>query len=436
MSNHLAIATVTATLQRLLQSAIQRDVDGARVTTLKPNSIGSSTPESGINLFLYQVAPNSALRNGDTAAFRSKKGPVRRQSSLDLYYMLSAYGNDTELEPQRLLGSIVRTLSDKTVLTADMIQGAISDAAFLTDSDLTTQPQQITINPVEMDTDELSKVWSTFFQAPYSLSLVYKVMAVVIDGEASTQRALPVREASFGGIMPFPHQPMIEKVLAQTGAQSPIDADSSIRILGKQLRGQRTLVKVGTAEIVPQSVSYTEIVLSLKEVPHKALRAGIQTTQVLHYSSDRAPTAQTAIAQTATAQTASRQKQVVPVISNALPFVLRPTLTSVQVADVEGIDDDPRTGTLQVSTQLSVGSEQRVVIALNEWSVETPTTYLFEAPPRQADANSLVIPFDGVKPGDYLIRLQIDGADSLLGVDTDPNSKTFNWFNSPRVIIE
>ncbi|MEM9161989.1 MAG: DUF4255 domain-containing protein [Cyanobacteria bacterium P01_F01_bin.4] len=431
MSNHLAIATVTATLQRLLQSAIQRDVDGARVTTLKPNSIGSSTPESGINLFLYQVAPNSALRNGDTAAFRSKKGPVRRQSSLDLYYMLSAYGNDTELEPQRLLGSIVRTLSDKTVLTPDMINGAIADAAFLTNSDLTAQTQQITINPVEMDTDELSKVWSTFFQAPYSLSLVYKVMAVVIDGEASTQRALPVREASFGGIMPFPHQPMIEKVLAQTGAQSPIDADSSIRILGKQLQGQHTLVKVGTTEIVPQSVSYTEIVLSLKDVPHTALRAGIQTTQVLHYSSDQAPSAQTA-----TAQTASRQRQVVPVISNALPFVLRPTLTSVQVTDVDGIDDDPRTGTLQVSTQLPVGAEQRVVIALNEWSVETPTTYLFEAPPRQADTHSLVIPFDGVKPGDYLIRLQIDGADSLLGVDTDPNSKTFNWFNSPRVIIE
>ncbi|MEO1403195.1 MAG: DUF4255 domain-containing protein [Cyanobacteria bacterium J06635_1] len=431
MSNHLAIATVTATLQRLLQSAIQRDVDGARVTTLKPNNIGSSTPESGINVFLYQVTPNSALRNGDTAAFRSKKGPVRRQSSLDLYYMLSAYGNETELEPQRLLGSIVRTLSDKTVLTPDMINGAIADAAFLTDSDLTAQPQQITINPVEMDTDELSKVWSTFFQAPYSLSLVYKVMAVVIDGEASAQRALPVREARFGGIMPFPHQPMIEKVLAQTGAQTPIDADTSIRILGRQLQGPRTCVKVGATEIVPKSVSYTEIVLSLQDAPRESLRAGIQTTQVLHYSSDPPPSAQKQ-----STQKQSGQKAIVPVTSNAQPFVLRPTLTAVQVADVEGIDDDPRTGTLTISTQLPVGAAQRAVIALNEWSVETPTTYLFEAPPRQADTHSLVIPFDGVKPGDYLIRLQIDGADSLLRVDTDPNSKTFNWFNSPRVTIE
>ena len=166
MSNHLAIATVTATLQRLLQGAIQRDVDGARVTTLKPNNIGSSTPESGINMFLYQVAHNSALRNSDTAAFRSKKGPIRRHSSLDLYYMLSAYGNDTELEPQRLLGSIVRVLSDKTVLTPEMIDTAIEDATFLAESDLTHHPQQITINPVLMDMDELSKIWSPFSKPP------------------------------------------------------------------------------------------------------------------------------------------------------------------------------------------------------------------------------------------------------------------------------
>ena len=41
MSNHLAIATVTATLQRLLQSAIQGDVEGARVTTVRPDAIGT-----------------------------------------------------------------------------------------------------------------------------------------------------------------------------------------------------------------------------------------------------------------------------------------------------------------------------------------------------------------------------------------------------------
>ncbi|MEM6253168.1 MAG: DUF4255 domain-containing protein [Cyanobacteria bacterium P01_D01_bin.156] len=412
MSNHLAIATVTATLQRLLQGAIQQDVDGARVTTLKPNSIGSSTPESGINMFLYQVSYNEALRNHDTAAFRAKKGPIRRHSSLDLYYMLSAYGNETELEPQRLLGSVVRTLSDKTVLTSDMIDTAIEDATFLADSDLTHHAQQITINPVSMDMDELSKIWSTFFQTPYSLSMAYKVMAVVIDGEMSAQKALPVREPR-SRIVPFAHQPRIDKVLAQTGPRSPIEANTTLRVVGQQLKGNHTKIKVGIAEITPQSINDTEIVVSLSGAT--TLQAGIQPLQVLHY-----PNPQTSI----------------PVASNAYPFMLCPTLTAVHVSDVEGIDDDPRTGNLHVSTHLPVGSGQRVVVALNEWSVDSPAVYLFEARPDQNSRTELTIPFNNVKPSEYLIRLQVDGADSQLGVDTEPSSPTYNWFNSPRVVIQ
>jgi hypothetical protein len=431
MSNHLAIATVTATLQRLIQSVIQHDVDGARVTTLKPNSIGSSTPESGINIFLYQVAYNTALRNNDTASFRSKKGPIRRQSSLDLFYMLSAYGNDTELEPQRLLGSVIRALSDKTILTTEMIEGAIADTSYLAESDLASQIQQVTLNPVAMDVDELSKVWSTFFQAPYSLSLVYKVMAVVIDGEVSAQRALPVRETRFGRIMPFPVQPVIERVLAEAGARSPIDETTMLRIVGSHLQANsqthRTLVKVGDAEVVPIAVTATELAFSLKDISPADLRAGIQTVQVLHYSSEYSSEQN---------RNADEKKTTIPVTSNAIPFVLRPTITSVSVGELEGIDDDPRSGTLQVSTQLPVGPTQQVMLVLNEYSIDSPVNYLFEALPREADSHSFVIPLHNVKPGDYLVCLRVDRADSLLGVDTNPDSQTFNWFDSPRVIIQ
>ena len=38
MSNYLAIATVTATLQRTLQQTVQLDVEGARVTTTRPEN--------------------------------------------------------------------------------------------------------------------------------------------------------------------------------------------------------------------------------------------------------------------------------------------------------------------------------------------------------------------------------------------------------------
>ncbi|CAD5954228.1 hypothetical protein [Planktothrix agardhii] len=40
MSNYLGIATVTATLQRMLQQSVQTDVEGARVTTSRPENTG------------------------------------------------------------------------------------------------------------------------------------------------------------------------------------------------------------------------------------------------------------------------------------------------------------------------------------------------------------------------------------------------------------
>ena len=131
---------------------------------------------------------------------------------------------------------------------------------------------------------------------------------------------------------------------------------------------------------------------------------------------------------------AIRRDRIIAVGSNAHVQALIDART--QVIELEGIDDDPRTGNLQVSTQLPLEPGQHIVITLNEWSVDAPATYLFEAPPRGDTTNSLTIPINNVKPGDYLIRLQVDGADSLLGVDTDPNSNTFNWFNSPRVVIK
>jgi hypothetical protein len=47
MSNHLAIATVTATLQRSLQAVVQADVDGARVTTVRPDGGAAAPPKPG-----------------------------------------------------------------------------------------------------------------------------------------------------------------------------------------------------------------------------------------------------------------------------------------------------------------------------------------------------------------------------------------------------
>jgi hypothetical protein len=147
MANYLAVATVTATLQRTLQAAVQSDIEGTRVTTVRPSDIGNGTPESGVNLFLYQVISNPALNNMDAAPLRSRGQPTKRQAALDLYYMFSFYGNEADLEPQRLLGSVMRTLHDKRVIDQETIQAACRDLTlpFLQESNLASRCSKLAL---------------------------------------------------------------------------------------------------------------------------------------------------------------------------------------------------------------------------------------------------------------------------------------------------
>jgi hypothetical protein len=74
-----------------------------------------------------------------------------------------------------------------------------------------------------------------------------------------------------------------------------------------------------------------------------------------------------------------------------------------------------------------VGRSQRVVLLLNE--ANPPATrparsYSFSAPrdngivaPNQPDTGTIVFPISFVAPGSYLLRVQVDGAESAMGVD-------------------
>lgn len=198
MSNFLAIATVTAALQRLLQSALIADVAGADVTTVRPDGTGDNTlPDPGINIYLYQVTPNGAWRNADLPT-RAPDGRLiqRPRMALDLHYLLTFYGTEGELEPQRCLGSAVRALHATPVLTRDMIRDTIVDplySSILTNSNLGDEIETVKFNPLSLSLEELSKLWSVFFQTAYSLSLAYIGSVVLIEGTETPLPVLPVQ---------------------------------------------------------------------------------------------------------------------------------------------------------------------------------------------------------------------------------------------------
>jgi hypothetical protein len=416
MSNFLAIATVTASLRRTLEAALNIDIPGAKVTTYRPEDTG--VPKTGVNLYLYQVTPNAALRNIEMPN-RSSEGRLvqRPQEALDLHYLLTFYGDDKELETQRLLGSAVRTLHDRPVLTRQMIKNTISDPTFSTylhNSNLADAFETVKFTPVHLSLEELSKLWSVFFQTPYRLSVAYTGTVVLIESEESPQSALPVRERNLY-VVPF-HQPVIEHVQSSQGNDMPIVSDSTLVIMGKKLLGDITLVRVKGIEITPAPsyISEKKITIPLPI----GLQAGVQGLQVIHQMLMGTPP--------------------VPhkgVESNLVAFVLHPAITKVTISNLKGTGNAPRSADLTIEINPAIGKNQRVVLLLNEISSGIAASYTFVDESRNLDVSTIIIPVSGVKAADYLVRMQVDGAQSQLITDTKETSPTYNQYTDPKVKI-
>ena len=142
MSNALAIATVTTALAQIVRTAVQSVLPGSDVLTERPDSAPLGQPRA--RLFLYQVSPNGSLRNNDLPTRAANGNVVKRPTTaLDLHYLLAFYGNENDLEPQRMLGAAVRDLHAKPVLMRQMIEDAIASEAFLAESNLVDAVEQV-----------------------------------------------------------------------------------------------------------------------------------------------------------------------------------------------------------------------------------------------------------------------------------------------------
>jgi len=435
MSNFLAIATVTAALRQTLNAVVGIDVPGAEVTTMRPDEPKKVEPH--VNIYLYQVTPNAAWRNMDLPTRRNGGELVQRpQAALNLHYLLTFYGDEEKLEPQRLLGSAVRTLHARSVITRQVIRETIANPlfSFLASSNLADEVELVKLTPTPLSTEELSKLWSVFFQTPYTLSIAYQGTVVLIESEETPQKALPVRERSLY-VMPF-RQPTIEQAVSQEGADLPIVSGSILTITGRQLRGEVTRVRVGGIEATPapEQITDTEIKLQLPS----GLHAGVQGVQVIHQMlMGNPPTPHHGVE------------------SNVVAFVLCPTITPPTVATPTVANATSHTvsdaannwvtlfaADITVNFSPGVGKKQRVVLLLNEFDPpknRPAHSYSFKAPPRDddEDASLIVIHISDVAPGDYLVRVQVDGAESPLtaDTDTDPPSSTFNQYIEPKVTI-
>lgn len=208
MSNALAVATVTQALALLIEHNLHPEIDMAvSVETRKPPADPPTDPT--LTVFCYQVTHNPSMRNNDLVT-RAPDGTLLKRSAaaLDLHYVISAYGEETELVGQRLIGSVVRTLHEIPVLPKELIAEA-SQRPYLDGSDLAESLQKVRFTPTQMDVDETSKLWGMLHNTPYALSVVYQASLVLLDGHEKPAAAKPVRRPEVR-VLPFgaPGAPM------------------------------------------------------------------------------------------------------------------------------------------------------------------------------------------------------------------------------------
>ena len=454
MSNALAIASVSAVLKDLLNNAvIDHQLSGVvgevTVSALPPDRvlIEGQAETSRINLFMYQVTPNSGWRNAglpgrDADGDRVANPPL----GIDLHYLITTYGA-SELHAEILLGYALMLLHETPILSRDAIRRTLAPASPVTGqilpppldtlsaSELADQVEQIRLTPESMSLEEVSKLWGAI-QSHYRPTAAYQASVILIEARRPTRSALPVaNDKRRLYVMPFT-QPVIDRVVSAAAELAPIIVGTTLAIHGRDLRGDVTLVNFDGIETLPAADQVTpeRIDLPLASPLPAGVHAGVKGIQVLHRLKMGDPEADHR-----------------GFASNVAAFVLRPTITNGPVIApanviglvsssevIDGATVQLRAGKLRTAFDPRVGRDQRVLLLLNELNVAPgvkPHAYSFPAPPANDvpdgddDTTTIEFPFRRVVAGTYLVRVQVNGAESPIAQDGT------GQFAAPRVVL-
>ncbi len=394
MSNPLAIAAVTATLRNLLFQGVTADPDLADTTvTTQPldEARDSNNSANQINLFLYQTVPNAAWRNMDMPR-QVKPGETGQPPlPLSLYYLITAYGRNDDVFGHRLLGRAMSILHDHPLLGADEIQAALPG------NDLHEQVERVRITPQPLSLDEMSKLWTTF-QTQYRISAAYQVSVVLIESTRPARTPLPV----------LTRGPADEGVAAQPDLTPPFPTLESVRPPNNQPSARlRDVLTLSGHHLEGDSVAVRFNNPRLTDpVPTQLLEntATEIKVKILDATGDPVAPVRWVAGFYTVAAVISRASET-DRTTNELPFALAPRITTALPITVAR---NPSSGdaiiTLTCSPQ--VRPEQHAALLLGDREI------LAQPHPTQTD--TLTFAVTAAIPGEYFVRLRVDGVDSLL----------------------
>jgi hypothetical protein len=408
MSNFLAVATVSAALQRLLTPSVSAAVPGAEVWVDRSDV---NRTKSGVNIYLYRSSIDAIRRNEELPARRDDGTlRVRPKVAASLHYLLTFHGKDDELVPQRLMGATLATLHTRPIMSRTLIDAVNDEAAdpngmhkYLALNDLLDADELVRVSPDPMSLDDLSKLWSVFFQSAYQLSATYIASAVLLEETLETPIPSPPVTQPQLSVRAL-QKPTILSARNLADARAPVLSDSVLSIEGSGLRGDRTLVRIGPSEVTPGDADTRATSVQVQMATATGLRAGWQPVIVAHEWLVGDPAL-------------PRGGET----SNAVGLFVAPKIALNVTATQIGLTSD-----------LSIGRRQQVSVSLLNRTTGT-TARSIDVADRDADTNSVSVPRPAASAelpaGQYGVTLNVDGAQSPV------NRNASGTITSPLVTV-
>jgi hypothetical protein len=395
MGDYLVISAVTTVLKRILEREIESEIGTAlNISTQAPHTIKAEPQDSGLNIYLFLVTNNSGYNNYDLPTRDTGGRIVSKQLvGLDLHYLLTPFSVDNdEILTQQILASTIRILHEKSVLTRNIIEHefGLIETSNPTDkilkSGLAEQNESINLVHKSLSVEELTKLWSSYFQTNYRLSLAYLATPVLIESKKEPIRPLPVQERKIF-VQQF-RSPMIERIEPTILQWDSNASKRSIRIIGRNLTSENMKVEiVGEPSPIPANLLTIVSDESINVKLPDDLTAGIKRLKIVHgisYENDGV----------------DLDPEHIAYESNTSIFTLAPLLiTGFPLQIVKGEKFD-------LKFKPPLREQQKVQIMIGE------QTFSQTFDKNQKDKIS--IDSNDFPDGKFLFRLRIDGAESFL----------------------
>ncbi|MFZ4506491.1 MAG: DUF4255 domain-containing protein [Fimbriimonas sp.] len=373
MSSLGRIAAVTATLTNWLQDAVLSSLSG----TVTATSIDKLVPTTDqLNLHLFHVSFNPGYRNRDQAARRSDGSLVERPTTaVDLHYLITFTGVD-DVTPQLMLAQFLRVVQAQPQLTKKKIVDVCKNSKVkaVKESNLASQIDSIKLTPTNLTIEERSRLWSLFPGKQHLLSVVYVASTVVLEADFDPEPSMPVLRPAVGaGVFSAPQL-------------------SSAQIVGEPGSEKLVISGVGLSK---------DVVVTVDGFPPIKSGIAVQGDQInvnlpagIGYGVDSVTVTQE--------MEAGGRKW--PVESDPVPFLFRPVIKTATVTATD----------IEVEFARTVGKSQKVAFIIQK--LDGGPQIRMTVPVRGADATKLSIPTAGKPKGNFVLRVRVDQAESIIQV--------------------